>query len=186
MRLDFRGMKSKILYFLIICLFAGVSLTGCGKKPEEKPQPPAYEKRNCSFFLSDINSSFTTDEIKLSVEYGINAEIPVENSKAVFLIYDSDHKNLTILKTIENLNQNDYSFTLSNGKYEYKQSTVLEIANDFFDKTESEFFISFCLFDIADNPYDHPATGYFYKVKYAVNGDKINFVIKDQSVIRNH
>ena len=63
------------LALLFILIFTSLLFVGCGKKPEYKPQPtPSEEKRICSFSISNLNSSssFSLDDVFITVRYGIN------------------------------------------------------------------------------------------------------------------
>ncbi len=180
-------MKNRILSLLLLAVLLLVSLScfacgGNGKKPENPPQPPVSEKRYCSFSVSNLDSAFSPDSIDWKVSYGIN---DAGNRKAVFMMYDSDHENPTILQAVENLGDDDYSFTVSDGKYTYKKETVLHLERGFFDKAEGEFFLSLCLFDEGEDSYDNPLTGYRCEVKYTVSDDSITFEVASESVFRH-
>lgn len=175
------------LALLFILIFTSLLFVGCGKKPEDKPQPtPSEEKRFCSFSISNINSSssFSLDDVFITVRYGINSA-NLEDYKAGFIISKNDGSR-AVLQSIENLENDDYSFTVSDGNYSYKKETVLSLENSFFDKTDGEFSLSLCLFNKTDNYLEVPVTGYQYKVAYKIIDSKIAFEIKDGAVIRNH
>lgn len=175
------------LALLFILIFTSLLFVGCGKKPEDKPQPtPSEEKRFCSFSISNINSSssFSLDDVFITVRYGINSA-NLEDYKAGFIISKNDGSR-AVLQSIENLENDDYSFTVSDGNYSYKKETVLSLENSFFDKTDGEFAIGLCLFDKTDNYLEVPVTGYQYNVAYKITDGKIAFEIKNGAVIRNH
>ena len=175
------------LALLFILIFTSLLFVGCGKKPEDKPQPtPSEEKRFCSFSISNINSSssFSLDDVFITVRYGINSA-NLEDYKAGFIISKNDASR-AVLQSIENLENDDYSFTVSDGNYSYKKETVLSLENSFFDKTDGEFSISLCLFNKTDNYLEAPVTGYQYNVAYKITDSKIAFEIKNGAVIRNH
>ena len=186
---DFCKNKSKFITLLLACvsLIVSLSLFGCDKNQNEKPTPAIGEKRYCSFSISNINSEFSLDKTDFKIDYGINVKNNLKNINAVFVLYDNEYKNLTALKRIENLYENDYSFEISGGNYIYKQSTVLHLENGFFDKTENTFFIGLCLYDNDDISFDnHPLAGYQCEIKYSIRDGKIAFEIKNESIIRNH
>ena len=173
---------------LFISILTSLLFVGCGKKPEEKPQPtPSEEKRICSFSISNINinSSFSLDDVFIIVRYGINSA-NLENYKAVFIAHDANGKAPSVLQCIESVDKDDYSFTVSDGKYNYKKESTLHFESSFFDRTDGAFFLSLCLFDKTDNTMEFPITGYQYALKYAVTNGEISFEIKGESVIRNH
>ena len=175
------------LALLFILIFTSLLFVGCGKKPEDKPQPtPSEEKRFCSFSISNINSSssFSLDDVFITVRYGINSA-NLEDYKAGFIISKNDGSR-AVLQSIENLENDDYSFTVSDGNYSYKKETVLSLENSFFDKTDGEFSLSLCLFNKTDNYVEVPVTGYQYNVAYKITDSKIAFEIKNGAVIRNH
>lgn len=175
------------LALLFILIFTSLLFVGCGKKPEDKPQPtPSEEKRFCSFSISNINSSssFSLDDVFITVRYGINSA-NLEDYKAGFIISKNDGSR-AVLQIVENLENDDYSFTVSDGNYSYKKETVLSLENSFFDKTDGEFAIGLCLFDKTDNYLEVPVTGYQYNVAYKITDSKIAFEIKNGAVIRNH
>ena len=175
------------LALLFILIFTSLLFVGCGKKPEDKPQPtPSEEKRFCSFSISNINSSssFSLDDVFITVRYGINSA-NLEDYKAGFIISKNDGSR-AVLQSIENLENDDYSFTVSDGNYSYKKETVLSLENSFFDKTDGEFSLSLCLFNKTDNYLEVPVTGYQYNVAYKITDSKIAFEIKNGAVIRNH
>ena len=90
------------------------------------------------------------------------------------------------MQSIENLENDDYPFTVSDGNYSYKKETVLNLENSFFDKTDVDFYLSLCLFKKTDQYFEVPVTGYQYKVGYKIIDSKIAFEIKNGAVIRNH
>ncbi len=175
------------LALLFILILTSLLFVGCGKKPEEKPQPtPSEEKRICSFSISNLDSEFPLDAVSLTVPYGINSvTVSLEDYKADFIISKNDGSR-AVLQSIENLENDDYSFTVSDGNYSYKKETVLSLENSFFDKTDGEFYLSLCLFKKADKYLEVPVTGYQYKVAYKITDSKIAFEIKNGAVIRNH
>ena len=175
------------LALLFILIFTSLLFVGCGKKPEDKPQPtPSEEKRFCSFSISNINSSssFSLDDVFITVRYGINSA-NLEDYKAGFIISKNDGSR-AVLQSIENLENDDYSFTVSDGNYSYKKETVLSLENSFFDKAGGEFSIGLCLFNKTDIYSEAPVTGYQYNVAYKITDSKIAFEIKNGAVIRNH
>ena len=175
------------LALLFILIFTSLLFVGCGKKPEDKPQPtPSEEKRFCSFSISNINSSssFSLDDVFITVRYGINSA-NLEDYKAGFIISKNDGSR-AVLQSIENLENDDYSFTVSDGNYSYKKETVLSLENSFFVKTDGEFSLSLCFFNKTDNYREVPVTGYQYNVAYKITDSKIAFEIKNGAVIRNH
>ena len=175
------------LALLFILIFTSLLFVGCGKKPEDKPQPtPSEEKRFCSFSISNINSSssFSLDDVFITVRYGINSA-NLEDYKAGFIISKNDGSR-AVLQSIENLENDDYSFTVSDGNYSYKKETVLSLENSFFDKADGEFSIGLCLFNKTDKYLEVPVTGYQYNVAYKITDGKIAFEIKNGAVIRNH
>ena len=175
------------LALLFILILTSLLFGGCGKKPEEKPQPtPSEEKRTCSFSILNLDSEFPLDAVSLNVPYGINSvTVSLENYKAGFIISKNDGSR-AVLQSIENLENDDYSFTVSDGNYSYKKETVLSLENSFFDKTDGEFAIGLCLFDKTDNYLEVPVTGYQYNIAYKITDSKIAFEIKNGAVIRNH
>ena len=175
------------LALLFILILTSLLFVGCGKKPEEKPQPtPPEEKRICSFSISNLDSEFPLDAVSITVPYGINSvTVSLENYKAGFIISKNDGGR-AVLQGIENLENDDYSFTVSDGNYSYKKETVLRIESSFFDKTDGEFFISLCLFDKTDNTMENPVAGYQYTLKYTIENGEISFEIKNESVVRHH
>lgn len=186
--MKFYSLKRKNAFSLaifFICLSLTVLFAGCGKNTEEKPQPSADEKRICSFVISNYDSEFPPNSISLTVRYGINSA-DFTNNKAVFMIYGNGDEHPTILQSIENLENDDYSFTVSDGDYTYKQQTVLSFGNAVFDNTDGGFFLALCLFDKTDNLCENPIAGYRYAVKYTIENEKISFKIKGESVIRQH
>ena len=175
------------LALLFILIFTSLLFVGCGKKPEDKPQPtPSEEKRFCSFSISNINSSssFSLDDVFITVRYGINSA-NLEDYKAGFIISKNDGSR-AVLQSIENLENDDYSFTVSDGHYSYKKETVLSLENSFFDKIDGEFSIGLCLFNKTDIYSEAPVTGYQYNVAYKITDSKIAFEIGSGAVIRNH
>ena len=175
------------LALLFILIFTSLLFVGCGKKPEDKPQPtPPEEKRICSFSISNINSSssFSLDDVFITVRYGINSA-NLEDYKAGFIISKNDGSR-AVLQIVENLENDDYSFTVSDGNYNYKKETVLSFDNSFFDKADGEFSLGLFLFRKTDNTMENPIAGYQYKLAYKVSDDKIAFEIKNGAVIRNH
>ncbi len=175
------------LALLFILILTSLLFVGCGKKPEEKPQPtPTEEKRICSFSILNLDSEFPLDAVSLTVPYGINsATVNLENYKAVFII-SSNSGGKAVLQSIENLENDDYSFTVSDGNYSYKKETVLSLDNSFFDKADGEFSIGLCLFNKTDIYSEAPVTGYQYNVAYKITDSKIAFEIDSGAVIRNH
>lgn len=175
------------LALLFILIPTSLLFVGCGKKPEEKPQPtPTEEKRICSFSISNLDSEFPIDAVSITVPYGINSvTASLEDYKAGFLTSKNDGSR-AVLQSIENLENDDYSFTVSDGNYSYKKETVLSLENSFFDKTDGEFYLSLCLFQKADKYLEVPVTGYQYKVAYKITDSKIAFETKNGAVIRNH
>ena len=175
------------LALLFILILTSLLFVGCGKKPEEKPQPtPPEEKRICSFSILNLDSEFPINAVSITVPYGINSvTVSLENYKAGFIISKNDGSR-AVLQSIENLENDDYSFTVSDGNYSYKKETVLSLENSFFDKTDGEFAIGLCLFDKTDNYLEVPVTGYQYNVAYKITDSKIAFEIKNGAVIRNH
>ena len=175
------------LALLFILILTSLLFVGCGKKPEEKPQPtPSEEKRICSFSISNLDSEFPLDAVSLTVPYGINSvTVSLEDYKAGFIISKNDGSR-AVLQSIENLENDDYSFTVSDGNYNYKKETVLSLENSFFDKTDGEFSLSLCLFNKTDNYLEVPVTGYQYNVAYKITDSKVAFEIKNGAVIRNH
>ena len=182
--------KNRALSFLtalIILSVALLSLFGCGKKPEEKPQPtPSEEKRICSFSISNLDSEFPVDDVSITVPYGINSvTVSLEDYKAGFIISKNDGSR-AVLQIVENLENDDYSFIVSDGNYIYKKETVLHPESSFFSQPEGEFSICLCLFDKDDVSYENPSAGYQYRMKYTVSDGKITFEAEGGSVIRNH
>lgn len=173
------------LALLFILILTSLLFVGCGKKPEEKPLPtPPEGKRTCSFSILNLDSEFPLDAVSLTVPYGINS-VTVSNYKAGFIISKNDGSR-AVLQIVENLENDDYSFTVSDGNYSYKKETVLSLENSFFDKTDGEFSIGLCLFNKTDNYLEVPVTGYQYNVAYKITDSKIAFEIKNGAVIRNH
>ena len=188
MKFDLLKRKNIVsLALLFILILTSLLFVGCGKKPEEKPQPtPSEEKRICSFSISNLDSEFPLDAVSITVPYGINSvTVSLEDYKAGFIISKNDGSR-AVLQSIENLENDDYSFTVSNGNYSYKKETVLSLENSFFDKTDGEFAIGLCLFDKTDNYLEVPVTGYQYNIAYKITDSKIAFEIKNGAVIRNH
>ena len=175
------------LALLFILILTSLLFVCCGKKPEEKPLPtPSEEKRTCSFSILNLDSEFPLDTVSLTVPYGINyVTESLENYKAGFIISKIDGSR-AVLQIAENLENDDYSFTVSDGNYSYKKETVLSLENSFFDKADGEFSISLCLFNKTDNLLEFPITGYQYNVAYKINDSKIAFEIKNGAVIRSH
>ena len=175
------------LALLFISILTSLLFVGCGKKPEEKPQPtPSEEKRICSFSILNLDSEFPLDAVSITVPYGINSvTVSLEDYKAGFIISKNDGSR-AVLQSIENLENDDYSFTASDGNYSYKKETVLSLENSFFDKTDGEFSIGLCLFDKTDNYLEVPVTGYQYNIAYKITDSKIAFEIDSGAVIRNH
>jgi lipoprotein len=180
-----KNIVSLALSFMLI--LTSLLFVGCGKKPEEKPQPtPSEEKRICSFSILNLDSEFPINAVSITVPYGINsATVNLENYKAVFIISKNDGSRV-VLQSIENLENDDYSFTVSDGNYSYKKETVLSLENSFFDKTDGEFAIGLCLFEKANKYLEVPVTGYQYNVAYKITDSKIAFEVKNGAVIRNH
>jgi hypothetical protein len=175
------------LALLFILILTSLLFVGCGKKPEEKPQPtPPEEKRICSFSISNLDSEFPLDAVSITVPYGINSvTVSLEDYKAGFIISKNDGSR-AVLQSIENLENDDYSFTVSDGNYNYKKETVLSFDNSFFDKADGEFSIGLCLFNKTDIYSEAPVTGYQYNIAYKITDSKIAFEIKNGAVIRNH
>ena len=104
-----------------------------------------------SFSILNLDSEFPLDAVSLTVPYGINSvTVSLENYKAGFII-SKNNGSRAVLQSIENLDNDDYSFTVSDGNYSYKKETVLSLENSFFDKTDGEFSLSLCLFNKTDN-----------------------------------
>ena len=180
-----KNIVSLALSFMLI--LTSLLFVGCGKKTEEKPLPtPPEEKMICSFSILNLDSEFPLDAVSLTVPYGINSvTVSLENYKAGFII-SKNNGSRAVLQSIENLDNDDYSFTVSDGNYSYKKETVLSLENSFFDKTDGEFSLSLCLFNKTDNYLEVPVTGYQYNVAYKITDSKIAFEIKNGAVIRNH
>ena len=180
-----KNIVSLALSFMLI--LTSLLFVGCGKKTEEKPLPtPHEEKRTCSFSILNLDSEFPIDAVSITVPYGINSvTVSPEDYKAGFIISKNDGSR-AVLQSVENLENDDYSFTVSDGNYSYKKETVLSLENSFFDKTDGEFYLSLCLFKKADKYLEVPVTGYQYKVAYKITDSKIAFEIKNGAVIRNH
>ena len=139
-----------------------------------------------SFSILNLDSEFPLDAVSLTVPYGINSvTVSLENYKAGVII-SKNNGSRAVLQSIENLENDDYSFTVSDGNYSYKKETVLSLENSFFDKTDGEFSLSLCLFNKTDNYLEVPVTGYQYNVAYKITDSKIAFEIKNGAVIRNH
>ena len=188
MKFDLLKRKNIVsLALLFILILTSLLFVGCGKKPEEKPQPtPSEEKRSCSFSISNLDSEFPIGAVSITVPYGINSvTVSLEDYTAAFII-SKNYGSRAVLQSIENLENDDYSFTVSDGHYSYKKETVLSLENSFFDKTDGEFYLSLCLFKKADKYLEVPVTGYQYKVAYKITDSKIAFEIKNGAVIRNH
>lgn len=175
------------LALLFILILTSLLFVGCGKKPEEKPLPtPPEKKRICSFSILNLDSEFPLDAVSLTVPYGINSvTLSLENYKAGFIISKNDGSR-AVLQSIENLENDDYSFTVSDGNYSYKKETVLSLENSFFDKTDGEFAIGLCLFNKTDKYLEVPVMGYQYNIAYKITDSKIAFEVKNGAVIRNH
>ena len=175
------------LALLFILILTSLLFVGCGKKPEEKPLPtPPEEKKTCSFSILNLDSEFPLDAVSLTVPYGINSvTASLENYKAGFIVSKNDGSR-AVLQSIENLENDDYSFTVSDGHYSYKKETVLSLENSFFDKTDGEFSIGLCLFNKTDIYSEAPVKGYQYNVAYKITDSKIAFEIKNGAVIRSH
>ena len=175
------------LALLSILTLTSLLFVGCGKKTGKKPLPtPTEEKRICSFSILNLDSEFPINAVSITVPYGINsATVNLENYKAVFII-SSNSGGIAVLQSVENLENDDYSFTVSDGNYSYKKETVLSFDNSFFDKADGEFSIGLCLFKKADKYLEVPVTGYQYNVAYKITDTKIAFEIKNGAVIRNH
>lgn len=186
MNIGLSKKKKFSIIFLALTLILSTFLVGCDGGSDERPKPNGNEKRICSFIVTNFDSEFSLDKIDLKLRYGINSENNSENLKAGFMAYRGTAETPTVLQAVENLGQEDYSFTVTDGEYTYKRETTIRIESNFFDKTESEFTICLCLFDKDDALYEYPFAGYLYKIKYTINGDKISFEIKSGSVIRNH
>lgn len=180
-----KNIVSLALSFLL--MLTSLLFVGCGKQIEEKPQPtPTKEKRICSISILNLDSEFPLDAISLTVPYGINSvTVSLENYKAGFIISKNDG-NRVVLQSIDNLENDDYSFTVSDRNYSYKKEAVLSLENSFFDKTDVEFSLSLCLFEKADKYLEAPVTGYQYNVAYKITDSKITFEIKNGAVIHNH
>ena len=89
MKFDLLKKKNIVsLALLFILILTSLLFVGCGKNPEEKPQPtPTEEKRICSFSILNLDSEFPINAVSITVPYGINsATINLENYKAVFII----------------------------------------------------------------------------------------------------
>ena len=188
MKFDLLKRKNIVsLVLLFILILTSLFFVGCGKKTEEKPQPtPSEEKRICSFSISNLDSEFPIDAVSITVPYGINSvTVSLEDYKAGFIISKNDGSR-AVLQRIENLENDDYSFTVSDGNYNYKKETVLSFDNSFFDKADGEFSIGLCLFNKTDIYSEAPVTGYQYNVAYKITDSKIAFEIKNGAVIRNH
>lgn len=188
MKFDLLKRKNIVsLVLLFILILTSLFFVGCGKKPEEKPQPtPSEEKRICSFSISNLDSEFPIDAVSITVPYGINSvTVSLEDYKAGFIISKNDGSR-AVLQIVENLENDDYSFTVSDGNYSYKKETVLSLENSFFDKTDGEFSIGLCLFNKADKYLEAPVTGYQYNVAYKITDSKIAFEIDSGAVIHNH
>lgn len=180
-----KNIVSFALSFMLI--FISLLFVGCDKKIEEKPQStPTEEKRICSFSILNLDSEFPINAVSLTVPYGINSvTVSLEDYKAGFVTSKNDGSR-AVLQSIDDLENDDYSFTVSDGNYSYKKETVLSLENSFFDKTDGEFYLSLCLFEKADKYLEAPVTGYQYKVAYKITDSKIAFEIKNGSVIHNH
>lgn len=80
--------------------------------------------------------------VTLNIIYSMDlGNISLENYKVGFIMSKNDG-NRAVLQSIENLENDDYSFTASDGNYSYKKETVLSLENSFFDKTDVEFYLS--------------------------------------------
>lgn len=80
--------------------------------------------------------------VTLNIIYSMDlGNISLENYKVGFIMSKNDG-NRAVLQSIENLENDDYSFTVSDGNYSYKKETVLSLENSFFDKTDVEFYLS--------------------------------------------
>lgn len=180
-----KNIVSLALSFMLI--LTSLLFVGCGKKTEEKPLPtPPEEKRICSFSILNLDSEFPINAVSITVPYGINSvTVSLENYKAGFIISKNDGSR-AVLQSIENLENDDYSFTVSDGHYSYKKETVLSLENSFFDKIDGEFSIGLCLFNKTDIYSEAPVKGYQYNVAYKITDSKIAFEIKNGAVIRNH
>ena len=188
MKFDLLKRKNIVsLALLFILILTSLLFVGCGKNPEEKPQPtPTEEKRICSFSILNLDSEFPLDAVSLTVPYGINyVTVSLENYKAGFIISKNDGSR-AVLQSIENLENDDYSFAVSDGEYSYKKETVLSFENSFFDKTDGEFSLGLFLFSKTDNTMENFIAGYQYMIAYKVSDDKIAFEIKNGAVIRLH
>ena len=188
MKFDLLKRKNIVsLALLFILILTSLLFVGCGKNPEEKPQPtPTEEKRICSFSILNLDSEFPLDAVSLTVPYGINSvTVSLENYKAGFIISKNDGSR-AVLQIVENLENDDYSFTVSDGNYSYKKETVLSLENSFFDKTDGEFSLGLFLFRKTDNTMENPIAGYQYNIAYKITDNKIAFEIKNGAVIRNH
>lgn len=172
---------------LFILILMSLLFVSCDKTTEEKSSPtPTEEKRTCSFSIVNLDSEFPIDDVSFTVPYGINyGAASLENYKAGFVISKIDASR-AVLQIVENLENDDYSFTVSEGNYSYKKETVLSLENSFFDKADGEFYISLCLFNKTDNLLEFPITGYQYKVAYRTTDSMIAFEIKNGVVIRSH
>lgn len=158
MKFDLLKRKKVVsLALLFILILTSLLFVGCGKKPEEKPQPtPTEEKRTCSFSILNLDSEFPIDAVSIIVPYGINSvTVSLEDYKAGFIISKNDGSR-AVLQSIENIENDDYSFTVSDGNYSYKKETVLSLESSFFDKTDGEFYLSLCLFKKADKYLEVP------------------------------
>ena len=180
-----KNIVSLALLFMLI--LTSLLFVGCGKKPEEKPLPtPTEEKRICSFSILNLDSEFPLDAVSITVPYGINSvTVSLENYKAGFIISKNDGSR-AVLQSIENLENDDYSFTVADGDYSYKKETVLTFENSFFDEPDGEFSLGLFLFRKTDTTLENPIAGYQYKVAYKISDGKIAFEIKNGTVIRLH
>ena len=183
---SFSFKKQKFITSIVLFIFATLLFAACAPKSEEKPQPSVSETRYCSFTISNLNETFSTDQIKLNVRYGINVKNNSANQKAAFLIYNGNEAAPTVLQNFEDLATSDYTFTESDGNYIYKKETVLHLNGSFFDKTEDEFFIGLYLFDKNDDSFENPVVGYSYKLKYSVNENQISFEKESEFIVRHH
>ena len=97
-----KNISSLALLFILIP--TSLLFVGCGKKPEERPQPtPTEEKRICSFSISNLDSEFPIDAVSITVPYGINSvTASLEDYKAGFLTSKNDGSR-AVLQSIENL-----------------------------------------------------------------------------------
>ena len=171
------------LISLLILLSAG--LAACEKTPPETPKPSEEETRICSFIISDPDRAFSVDAVDLHVRYGINAAI-TGNRKAVFLIWRVGDEKPAVLETVTGADNEDVSFSVSDGKDAYSKETVLHPDRGFFSGETGKFFLSLCLFDSADTLCENPLVGYQHAFTYTVSGETVTLTQKTATVIRKH